>query len=99
MRSDIMASITSQSRSLAHVSPRRFSFKVVDILSYVFLLVVVVLSLYPLYWMIISSFKPGADIATTPLRLDIHSLSLNNYSALLSSVPIWVGFKNTFIVL
>lgn len=95
-----MASITSQSRSLTHTSSaRRFSFKVGDILSYVFLLVVVVLSLYPLYWMISSSFKPGVEIATAPLSLDIRTLSFNNYVALLSSVPIWVGFKNTFIVL
>ncbi len=88
-----------QARPLERVVRRRFPVKAADILSYAFLLVVVVLSLYPLYWMITSSFKPGADIATTPLSLDIHSLSLNNYVALLSSVPIWVGFKNTLIVL
>jgi multiple sugar transport system permease protein len=91
--------IPVQSRSVTRAVRRRFPVKVADILCYVFLLVVVVLSLYPLYWMITSSFKPGADIATAPLSLDIHTLSLNNYAALLSSVPIWVGFKNTLIVL
>lgn len=94
-----MASVTSQSRAVAHVSPRRFHFRLADLLSYLFLLVVVVLSLYPLYWMITSSFKPGSDIATTPLSLDVHTLSFNNYTSLLSSVPIWIGFKNTLIVL
>src|SRR3954452_10312692 len=88
--------IPVQSRSVTR-AVRRFPVKVADILCYVFLLVVVVLSLYPLYWMITSSFKSGADIATAPLSLDIHTLSLNNYAALLSSVPIWVGFKNTLI--
>jgi multiple sugar transport system permease protein/arabinosaccharide transport system permease protein len=91
--------ISVQSRSVTSAAHRRFPVKAADILCYLFLLVVVVLSLYPLYWMITSSFKPGADIATAPLGLDIHTLSLNNYVALLSSVPIWVGFQNTLIVL
>lgn len=89
----------AQERTPLHSTVRRSSVKVADILSYLFLIVVVILSLYPLFWMITSSFKPGEDIATTPLSLDLHTLTLNNYAALLSSVPIWVGFQNTMIVL
>lgn len=96
-----MATLTSRARAQALSRPaaRRSTFKVADILSYLFLIVVVIFSLYPLFWMITSSFKPGEDIASAPLSLDLHTLTLNNYTALLSSVPLWVGFKNTLIVL
>jgi ABC-type glycerol-3-phosphate transport system permease component len=61
--------------------------------------VAVVLTLYPLFWMIISSLKPAGDILNAPLNLDLGKLSFTNYTALLSTIPIWVGFQNTLIVL
>jgi multiple sugar transport system permease protein len=68
-------------------------------LRYVFLLAVTGLFLFPLLWMFISSLRPGADIEATPLAIDIHTLSLDNYSNLFAAVPLGVGFKNTLIVL
>ncbi len=68
------------------------------ILRYSFLLVVTVLFLYPLFWMITSSFKPGDDIATAPLSLDLGAWSTANYGGVLSAVPLGIGFKNTAIV-
>ncbi len=65
---------------------------------YVALLLLTLLFLYPLFWMFISSLKPSDDIATTPLGLDLGHLSLDNYTSLLAAVPLWVGFKNTVIV-
>ena len=67
-------------------------------LRYVALLLLTLLFLYPLFWMFISSLKPSDDIATTPLGLDLGHLSLDNYTSLLAAVPLWVGFKNTVIV-
>lgn len=62
------------------------------------LLAVALAFLYPLCWVLVSSLKPGDEIATAPLSFDPGSLSLDNYSSLLSAVPMWVGFKNTAIV-
>ena len=98
-----MASLTAQSRTPSHASSsrrtRKRSFKMGDFFAYFFLIVVVLLTLYPLLWMLVSSFKPGSEIQTTPLSLNWRTLSLNNYTVLLSIVPLWVGFKNTLIVL
>ena len=67
-------------------------------LRYGFLLLLTALFLFPLVWMIVSSFKPGEDIATAPLSLDIGNWSFDNFSGMLSAVPLGVGFRNTAIV-
>ncbi len=91
--------LQSQVHASLHPAPRRRPVRIGDVLGYLFLLIAVFVTIYPLAWMIVSSFKPGNEIATAPLSLDFHTLSLNNYTALLSSVPLWVGFQNTLIVL
>jgi multiple sugar transport system permease protein len=93
-----MAVLTSQSYA-AHDVRRRSPFTIGNVFTYVVLIIAAFVTAFPLAWMFISSFKPGIEIAATPLGLDVHTLSFNNYTALLSSVPIWVGFQNTFIVL
>ncbi len=92
-----MAITTSRTATTVRVSRRRFQPGAA--LRYAFLLLVALLFLYPLYWMFTSSLKPSQDIATIPLSFDPRTLSLDNYTALLSAVPLWVGFKNTAVVL
>ncbi|GHO45788.1 carbohydrate ABC transporter permease [Ktedonospora formicarum] len=70
-----------------------------DIACYLLLFIAVLCTIYPLAWMIVSSFKNGSDIATAPLSVNPSALSWHNYATLLLSVPLWVGFQNTFIVL
>jgi ABC-type glycerol-3-phosphate transport system permease component len=101
-----MASLTMRSRTHTPASissqrsrKRSFGSKVGDIFSYIFLIGAVVLTLYPLFWMMMSSLKPAGDILNAPLNLDLGKLSFANYTALLSTIPIWVGFQNTLIVL
>jgi ABC-type glycerol-3-phosphate transport system permease component len=55
--------------------------------------------LFPLVWMSYSSFKMGADIATEPLSFNVFSATIDNYTSLLRNVPLYIGFKNTAIVL
>lgn len=87
----------------AHVAEtgvgRRRIFRLGSILTYIVLSLSALITIFPLAWMIVSSLKPGNEIAASPLGLDIHTLSFNNYVALLSAVPIWVGFQNTLVVL
>ena len=87
----------------AHVAEtgvgRRQIFRLGSILTYIVLSLSALITIFPLAWMIVSSLKPGNEIAASPLGLDIHTLSFNNYVALLSAVPIWVGFQNTLVVL
>lgn len=101
-----MAITTSQSYKKAtsqvlHGSSgiRRRYFRFGSLLVYVVLTIAALVTIFPLGWMFVSSLKPGSEIATTPLGLDLHTLSFHNYTALLSAVPMWIGFQNTFIVL
>lgn len=55
--------------------------------------------LYPLWWMVSSSFKPGSEIVTSPLSFDPRDLTLDNYRAMFANVPIWTGFLNTAVML
>jgi ABC-type glycerol-3-phosphate transport system permease component len=94
-----MATITGRSSVQKRSARRHYYLRPANILSYIVLVFLALLALYPLFWMFLSSLKPGEDIATAPLSLDLQALSLNNYTALLSAVPLWVGFQNTLIVL
>ncbi|QBD75109.1 carbohydrate ABC transporter permease [Ktedonosporobacter rubrisoli] len=97
-----MATMTTQSHTHSvarHATHSRSFLRPGDVLSYLFLIVSVMVTIYPLAWMVVSSLKPGGEIATAPLSVNLQTLSLHNYTTLLSAVPLWVGFENTFIVL
>ncbi|GCE23030.1 carbohydrate ABC transporter permease [Dictyobacter kobayashii] len=81
------------------VRRRTFRFRPGSVLVYLVLTIAALLTIFPLAWMFVSSLKPGSEIATAPLSVDLHTLSFNNYTALFSAVPMWIGFQNTFIVL
>lgn len=78
---------------------KRRGVRIGSVFAYLVLIVAALVTIFPLAWMLVSSFKPGSEIAATPLGLDWHTLSFNNYTALLADVPILTGFQNTLIVL
>jgi multiple sugar transport system permease protein len=57
-----------------------------------------VISLAPLLWMMVSSLKPGGDIIARPFGFDPGQLTLHNFRAMLDTIPIETGFRNTAIV-
>ncbi|MEU0090775.1 carbohydrate ABC transporter permease [Kribbella sp. NPDC006257] len=65
---------------------------------YGLLIVAGVLSLAPLVWMVFSSLKPGAEIVARPFSFDFDQLTLGNFRAMLDTIPIGIGFRNTAIV-
>jgi ABC-type glycerol-3-phosphate transport system permease component len=64
---------------------------------YVLLTLLALAFLYPIWWAISSSFKPAAEIITSPLS--IGEPTLDNYRAMFADVPIGTGFANTALVL
>lgn len=70
-----------------------------NLVLYSFLLLLALFFLYPLVWMVLSSFKTGPDIASRPLSFDISAATPDNYQLLLRNVPLYIGFQNTLIVL
>ncbi|WP_043621767.1 carbohydrate ABC transporter permease [Nonomuraea candida] len=67
------------------------------IAQYVVLAVLAIVFLYPIWWAVSSSFKPAAEIISSPLS--IGELTLDNYRAMFADVPIGTGFANTALVL
>ncbi|MFI7061372.1 carbohydrate ABC transporter permease [Kribbella sp. NPDC050124] len=65
---------------------------------YGLLTVAAVISLAPLLWMMVSSLKPGGDIIARPFGFDLGQLTLDNFRAMLDTIPIETGFRNTAIV-
>ncbi|MEV4081168.1 carbohydrate ABC transporter permease [Nonomuraea fuscirosea] len=64
---------------------------------YTVLALLAIVFLYPIWWALSSSFKPAAEIITSPLS--IGELTLGNYRAMFADVPIGTGFANTALVL
>lgn len=65
---------------------------------YTLLVAMAVLSLAPLVWMLLSAFKPGAEIITDPFRFRVTTMTLDNFRTMLETVPLELGFRNTAIV-
>jgi len=61
-------------------------------------LVVFVVMVFPVYWMVSTAFKPGADIfANTPVWFPWHP-TLSNFSAAINRPHFWSSVKNSLIV-
>ncbi|MFN8148216.1 MAG: carbohydrate ABC transporter permease [Candidatus Nanopelagicales bacterium] len=61
-------------------------------------LVVIVVMAFPVYWLVISSFKPGKDLLTrTPQFFPTHP-TLANYADALSRPYFWTSVRNSLIV-
>jgi multiple sugar transport system permease protein len=67
------------------------------LLSYIALSVWAVISLFPLYWMFITAFKPASLVVATPPQLIPTHLSLVHFNALLQS-GVWRWTLNSLIV-
>lgn len=63
---------------------------------YLLIALAVVVFLYPIWWMVVSSLKPGASILNDPLG--VGPLTLDNFRAMFGSVPIGQALGNTVLV-
>lgn len=70
-----------------------------NLLLYLFLGLLALFFIFPLVWMVFSSFKTGPDIASQPLSFSFAAATFDNYRSLLRNVPLYIGFENTLIVL
>ncbi|GAA3601139.1 carbohydrate ABC transporter permease [Kineosporia mesophila] len=72
---------------------------VASIGAHTFLGAVLVLSLAPVVWAVVSAFRPPTEIVSHPLGLNLSTLTLENFRRVLDDVPLVQGFVNTAIVL
>lgn len=68
------------------------------LLGYGAMLAAAIAFLYPLFWMVTSSFKPGASILNDPLGFDPFQATLRNWTGMFANVPIVHALLNTAIV-
>jgi len=67
------------------------------VVTYGTMLFVLIISVYPLLWIFISSFKSRMDIMDSPLKIPTR-LFFDGYKAVFTSAPIATYFKNSIIV-
>ena len=67
------------------------------ILMYLFLMIVLLIMLVPFVWLILSSFRPNADLFNEPFGIP-KNLSFANYIAVLKSHPMVLYFFNTVVI-
>lgn len=70
---------------------------VVSVAKTIFLLLLIIVVLYPFLWVVISSFKYEKDIVTYPPTFFAETYTLQNYEKILDYLPILTYIKNTVI--
>lgn len=73
-------------------------FRVRRALGYLAMLLAAVAFLYPIFWMVTSSFKPGVNILNDPLGFNPAEATLRNWTGMFANVPIVHALLNTMIV-
>ena len=70
---------------------------VFDVIAVIFLLVIAVIFIYPLWTVFVAAFSEPVDYVKNPLALFPEHFTIRNFKLLLSTSVIWVGYKNTLI--
>lgn len=68
------------------------------VLTYAFLTVMVIVSIFPIVWMIDSSLKGTSEIYSSPPTFTIHKVTLENYARVLFDSGIPRAFLNSVII-
>ncbi len=71
--------------------------RVTNILFYVIAVVMIILVVYPLWFVIIASFSNPADVANGEVWLLPKKLDLSGYKELFKQSQLWVSYKNTIV--
>lgn len=71
---------------------------ILEALRYIVLIFIVLMVLFPLYWMIVSSLKPAADLFSSNPKLIPDSTSFLWYQTVFSNSNVVIYFRNSFIV-
>ncbi|MFV0504429.1 MAG: carbohydrate ABC transporter permease [Lachnospirales bacterium] len=72
-----------------------FSDYVFDLASIIFCIAILIVVLYPLYFVIIASFSDPNAVSTGQTLLFPKGITLDGYKELLNHKNIWIGYRNT----
>src|SRR5699024_9924692 len=71
--------------------------KVFDIINYTILTIILILVLYPLYLILISSFSEPTAVNAGKVIFWIKGFTLKGYEILLDNTSVWRGYRNTIL--
>ena len=76
---------------------QRRSDKIFDIVNYTFLFLILIIVLYPLYFIVIASFSSPNEVASGNVWLYPKGLNIDGYKEIFKFEKIWIGYKNSII--
>jgi putative aldouronate transport system permease protein len=60
-------------------------------------ILVIFITAYPMYFVLIASFSNAADVANGKVWLFPNGIYLDGYKKIIEHAPIWIGYRNTLI--
>ena len=84
------------------IAPRRRRYvvnsdTVFDIFNYIFFTLLLVVTVYPLYWVVIASFSNPEDITLGKVIFLPTRLNLKGYELILQYSRLWMGYRNSLL--
>lgn len=71
--------------------------KTFDIINFIVMLLVVIIVLYPLYFIVIASFSNPNAVASGEVFLFPKGFSLKGYEEIFKYKDVWIGYRNSII--
>lgn len=84
-------------KSVSKIKNNRSSDKVMEAVMYAFAVVILVILMYPLYFIVIASFSDPSAVAGGQVWLFPKGFTLDGYKELLKHENIWIGYRNTIL--
>jgi putative aldouronate transport system permease protein len=96
-RKDIMELVKEMIGPEARKVRKLYSDAVVEVLIYFIAVILLVILIYPLYFIIIASFSAPAAVANGQMWIFPKGFTLDGYKELLKHKNIWIGYKHTIL--
>ena len=71
--------------------------KIFDIINYTFMILILLIVLYPLYFVVIASFSSPNEVAAGKVMLWIKGFNIKGYAEICKFSKIWTGYLNSII--
>jgi len=91
-----MGTMETAAQPALHKQKRR-SFDAMEWLLYLFAIVMLILIVYPIYFIVIASFSDPAAVANGQMWVLPKGFTLDGYKELLNHSNIWIGYRNTLL--
>jgi len=92
-----MSGMEAKTKKGARAVYTRSSDRILEIAMYIFAVLLLIVLIYPIYFIVIASFSDPAAVANGQVWLFPKDFTLAGYQELLKHSNIWVGYRNTIL--